>query len=193
MRNMLLAIITAVTLAGCATNYKDRDPASVAAAVVKQQSKFDANPVYVGPNIEESGLLSSHHVRLFRTEGVNGLVTGISVMFLYTGTGWVFYETASMEGGQNLKLQDIDRQALACSRGTCTYKETTHAQLPVGYLESVAKSGFQLRYNAKRGSTVVTVPPNYIQGFLAAVPAKNPPPVVPMDHIEVAPWVNIQK
>ncbi len=174
MRNTLLAIITASTLTACATNFADKDPASVAAAVVKQQTKFDPNPVYISPNMEESGLLSSHHVRLFRTEGSNGLVTGISVMFIYTGGGWAFYETASMEGGRTLELENVDRQVFACSSGTCTYKETTHARLPVGYLESAAESGFQLRYNAKRGNTVVTVPPNFIKGFLAAIPAENP-------------------
>jgi len=165
MKYFIWFYLTLFVLSGCVTNFADKDSASVKNAVVVFGSKFDKGKSYIGPNINSSHLLSSETFRLIRNDDI----TALSVDFLYTGGGWAFVESASLEGGDVKKITN-NRQVLGCSSG-CSYMEKTLLALPENYLEEKQDTGFSVRYNSKnRGGIAVEVPSEYIRGFLSAIP-----------------------
>lgn len=167
-----LAVAMTVLIAGCATNYANKDSASVERAVELVSSDFDRGIAFVGPDVRNENLFSSETARLIHMQDpVDGDTTYLAVDFLYTSGGWAFYESASFRGGERRPLDDAQRDTLGCSSAACTHLEKTLLVLPEGYLESKRASGFDIRYNARKaGTTMVNIPSSYVQGFLAALP-----------------------
>ncbi|WP_146010660.1 hypothetical protein [Halomonas heilongjiangensis] len=168
-----ILIFSIIILAGCATDYGKQDSSSVASAVEILSSDFDKGTTYVGPKILNSHLLSSESIRLARKigSGEGSSETILVVDFMNTGGGWDFYQSVSFLGGDLKELYDVHRKVLGCTSAACTHLEETILILPHGYIESKASSGFDIRYNSRNsGGKVISIPANYIQGFLAAVP-----------------------
>ncbi len=97
---------------------------------------------------------------------IRTLVVGEKTRFqqLYVtfyGLDWVFFNDAYDVNGNKLEFVQMDRTF--DSPGVVEHFAIT---LPRGYLESVTKSGINIKCVGKRGERVVTLEPTYIEGYL---------------------------
>lgn len=109
-------------------------------------------------------LLESMADKCFLQTGITD--EGVSANWLYviyTSTDWAFLERARDRQGSSLKTTVVDR---IVNDGI---SEHVAVSLTVEYLEMAATEGLDVQLRGKRGSTVVKLPPHYVQGFLTKV------------------------
>ncbi len=178
MRN-LVPLLLAVTLTSCATvptvDYSTVPPEAVAEQVTVVDSKFDRRARLEAPAIREvvevnPGSPFTHidirHTLLRAFKG-DTLTHQAYVSIHYVGNRWRFYNSASLVGGQAVPAVVIERVVESCSR-SCSYRETVGIELTEEQLRGSGDLEFRLNSQNGRGE-VVTIPRNYVNGYLLAV------------------------
>lgn len=176
MRLRLLALVGALSLvSGCGTTIDIRDPGAVAAATTSEKTKFDSGAKWVAPVLfsrpKNGGLLPvQERIRLRGWQGARLNSHQLYINIWYHSGSWRFYESASFEGGQKADIQKISRDVASCQTYFCNYDEHFGISLTESFLRQHEKRGFEVRVEAKSGhKNVLTVPAEYIQGYLLAV------------------------
>ena len=178
MRPALLAILVG-TLSGCASapsvDYSTISPEVIATQATVIRSKFDRGVRIEGPVIrntvaKDSDSLISHIdiqqilLRAFKADRTRHQVY---VVINYVGSRWRFYRNASFPGGNVVPITVIDRRVNLCGP-SCDYTEEIGIELTEDQLRG--SNDLEFRLNAQSGRTdVITVPRNYIDGYLLAV------------------------
>lgn len=167
MRKHLLLAASLLTLAGCAA----RQPVSAerfAMATEVKQDGFSKTTSTIGPRYMNGGAA----LRL----GSVRLSNGAMVYALYVETyrrDWLFPTHIYDRDGNRLEATRQSWRVGVCSSTLgCENIETALVTLPEAYLRANMETGmdFQLYGKGKEGPFML--PPTYIQGFLASVPAR---------------------
>ncbi len=144
----------------------------IAAQTTFERPAFEQKAIFKGPDAQDGYHEDRQTIwalRAFRGPmNADQLVASLQ----YVGPQWIFYARALDAEGKDHPVVVIHRDVLHCGGvGLCTYDEAVGVTLPPGYLTAHAATGFRIRFSslAGDGQVIVTVPPNYVQGFLTAV------------------------
>lgn len=165
------AAVLALCLAGCAGMGTPQpacnDAAGIQASTRAIPDNFRKVTTYQGPVC--GGMSSSRHfLRAFANEDLQA-VYQIYVVEL-TGE-WKFLSDAYSSDGDRLPTQVIDRKMGGCSAHGCAMYEHVGISVTRAFLDRHRDDGFQVKVIGTHGATIRTFSPQYIQGFLAALPA----------------------
>ena len=83
----------------------------------------------------------------------------------YTPSDWAFLERANDSTGRNLEVTVINRD-VSSSRFGVSLAEHVAVALSRPYLLEAAQQGIDIKIVGNLGSTVVQLPPHYVQGYL---------------------------
>ena len=150
-------------------------PTEIAARTTVQRPALEQKAIYSGPPAREernADLTVWWYLRAFRQAGVQP-EDQLCVRAEYWAPGWVFYARSLDEQGVPHEALVINRKAEDCDNyDRCQYGEDIAVALGRAYLEQHVATGFRVKLasQAGNGEFIVFVPPNYVQGFLAAVP-----------------------
>jgi hypothetical protein len=103
--------LAAILLAGCATrvDYNLAAPEIVQSATLVKQTKFDKDPVTIGPELayQKTGMepITIRYQLAFQ-KNLHALAINAS----YASSTWRFYESASLEGGDKPTFRLGDRR-----------------------------------------------------------------------------------
>jgi hypothetical protein len=177
MKALLFAVL--LLIGGCATPIASRSPSEVSSGVEVKDTKFDARVTFTGPEVFEAksrGLLTDHQryrLRAWKERASGSTTYQLYANIWYNTGGWRYYRSASFDDGRQTDIIEIDRDVDCTSRGgytSCSYEETIGVPITQEFLDSTTATGFSVRLNSKGGTeSFITVPPNYIQGFLQVV------------------------
>ncbi len=84
---------------------------------------------------------------------------------IYTASDWAFLERANDSAGRNLEVTVINRD-VSSSQFAVSLEEHVAVGLDRSYLLDAAQQGIDIKIVGKSGSTVVQLPPHYIQGYV---------------------------
>ncbi|EAW31108.1 hypothetical protein GP2143_03268 [marine gamma proteobacterium HTCC2143] len=164
-----------LVLTGCATNYSNVSPESVAQKVVIKNSGFDSHKTYFGPDHETStsrGLFTDYeHVKLVAYEDKkSGKISyKLRISILYSG-GWRFYDSASFLGGTHVDLHNNSRDVNFCTGGLCSYTEVMDIAISEERLTDYLDNDLIFRLNARTGhENIIEISSNYVAGFYSTI------------------------
>ena len=158
----LIPILTVIfMLVGCATTVKTSEQ-------VKEKTQVDYDPyakvfTITGMKMSSLNLGTITYYRLrggFEKTGANEFFQ--LYVYHWSQSDWKFLHSASDVSGQAFYLRQLDRQV----DSSANVIEEVAVDLPRGYLERHLSSGLNMRILGQRGSIIVTLPPDYIKGFL---------------------------
>lgn len=178
-------VLLATALAGCATtppsiNYATMDPAAVTAATTVNGSKFDKTLRVEAPAITTRTKLPSAPGQMVdyyenRAVFLRGVMAKSAptmhsayVEVVYEGKGWRFYQGANFVGGERATFLPIERKLIDCYPSLCKYSETFAVVLRESDVRGNGDIEFRLN-SRTAGEDIITLPRNYINGYLAAV------------------------
>lgn len=168
----VLALV-GVLLSGCVTNYVNAPAEKVANAVVVSDSEFDSSVAYTGPDIQSvtrRGLfVDNESLRLvaLRDKKSNALTYVVQLRILYS-FDWRFYSSASFTDGSSVEVKEIDRRTNDCVALGCIHTERVFFLVDFKRLKD-SQDGLRFRLNGKNTTNVITIPRNYINGFMAGL------------------------
>ena len=176
MYRFALLLTISIGLSACANN--DKKISSWEVNDVYQSTTVSPGPVsgqkmYIGPSIntmDESNTYEMFNLRSdFDNRGTRNYELQAHLSY-YTPTPQMRnYDAANLMNGPANSFKVISQEAETCEARGCISKELVSIKLTDAFLKANMKEGFQLNLSSKAGvSTVLYVPPQYIQGFLKA-------------------------
>ena len=167
--------------------------APVQTAPVVSTDKFSKNITVTGITAESIGGTfvmpddAKWNLRSWVGKQSGVTTTQLYVSNQYSASSWKFFDVAADQDSTSLAFSQISRDVLTC-QGGCKYDEEFGADIPQAALEKYAATGYQVKFSAHDGSSlVVTVTPQQISQQLAAIAAAAPqapavptPPVAPV-------------
>lgn len=174
MYRVVLLITVALGISACANN--DRKISSWEVNDVYQSTVITPNPAaggktYTGPSINTMDEANTYEMFNLRTaESQQGVKTYEIQVHLTYFNQVRDYNSASLMGGPASNFKVISKEAGLCESRGCMFKELLSIKVTDAFLKQNLKNGFELKIGSKVGiTTVVFIPPQYIQGYLKAV------------------------
>jgi hypothetical protein len=174
MYRIALLISIALGLNACANN--DKKISSWEVNDVYQSTTVTPNPVtsgktYLGPSINTMNEFNTYEMFNLRSaETQQGIKTFELQVHLTYFNQMRDYNSASLINGPANSFKVISKEAGLCESRGCMFKELLSIKVTDAFLKQNLKNGFELKIDSKAGfTTVVYIPPQYIQGFLKAV------------------------
>lgn len=151
---LVVTMFVASSLIGssCGVDYANQPPEVAAQAVEVNNSPFDREISYTGPQLRahQSGELLGYE--LFRLRGWKDKVTGLAhdqlyIESHYSGQHWRFYQSANFEGGEFGNFVAVDKQVSDCQvyellPDSCDYSETFGVDISDEFLRAHSQTGF---------------------------------------------------
>ena len=143
-----------------------------------QTSDFDRSIEFSGVTLNVSqpeflGIDGYAHIRSFKNKQTGKITNQLYVAIRYGETNYKRFYSASYRGGQTQDLRQFTRDVPRCRPQSiiqpCDFEEDVGLDLPDGFLEAHAQTGFQVRLNARSGATLmVNIPAQYVAAQLEA-------------------------
>ena len=133
---------------------------------------LDSNTKFVGSEISNSkmrGILSNYDLQDYFLQGSinNGLIQHqLHLSIKYTSDKWRNYDSASFSDENQVDITLISSSAVGCSGSSCDYTEVMELNLSDDFLRNNLETGFSIDFNSKKGTNKITIPSNYIKGYL---------------------------
>ena len=135
---------------------------------------LDSNTKFIGSEISNSkmrGILSNYDFQDYFLQGSinNGLIQHqLHLSIKYTSDKWRNYDSASFsdESQVDITLISSSASAVNCSGSSCDYTEVMELNLSDDFLRSNMETGFSIVFNSKKTTNKITIPSNYIKGYL---------------------------
>lgn len=173
MYRLALLITIALGLSACAHN--DKKISSWEVNDVYQSTTITPNPTggktYIGPSINTMDESNTYEIFNLRSaESQQGVKTYELQVHLTYFNQVRDYNSATLMNGPVSSFKVISKEAGLCESRGCMFKELLSIKVTDAFLKQNLKSGFELKIGSKAGiTTVVFIPPQYIQGYLKAV------------------------
>jgi hypothetical protein len=174
MYRLALFIAIALGLSACANN--DKKISSWEVNDVYQSTTVTPNPAtsgktYLGPSINTMDEANTYEMFNIRTaETLQGMKTYELQVHLTYFNQVRDYNSASLINGPVSSFKVISKEAGLCESKGCMFKELLSIKVTDAFLKQNLKNGFEIKLGSKVGiTTVVFIPPQYIQGYLKAV------------------------
>ena len=154
------------------------DNAIIAAEKVDKYAEkvkvLDSNTKFIGSEISNSkmrGILTNYDFLDYFLQGSinNGLIQHqLHLTIKYTSNKWRNYNSASFSDENQVDITVISSsaRALNCSGSNCDYTEVMELNLSDDFLRSNMETGFSIGFNSKKVTNNITIPSNYIKGYL---------------------------
>jgi len=132
----------------------------------------DSNSKFIGSELNERkqiGLLVNSDFEDYFLQGSknNGLIQHqLHLSIKYTSSKWRNYYSASFSNGNEVDITLISSSAVGCSGSTCDYTEVMELNLSDDFLRSNMEKGFSIVFNSTKSSNKITIPSEYIKGYL---------------------------
>ena len=132
----------------------------------------DSNSKFVGSTISNSkmrGVLTDYDFQDYFLQGSinNGLIQHqLHLSIKYTSDNWRNYYSASFSKENQVDINLISSSAVGCSGSSCDYTEVMELNLSDDFLRNNMETGFSIDFNSKKGTNKITIPSNYIKGYL---------------------------
>jgi hypothetical protein len=174
MYRLALFIAIVLGLSACANN--DKKISSWEVNDVYQSTTVTPNPAtssktYLGPSINTMDEDNTYEMFNIRTaETLQGMKTYELQVHLTYFNQVRDYNSASLINGPVSSFKVISKEAGLCESKGCMFKELLSIKVTDAFLKQNLKNGFEIKLGSKVGiTTVVFIPPQYIQGYLKAV------------------------
>ena len=132
----------------------------------------DSNTKFIGSEISNSkmrGILSNYDFLDYFLQGSinNGLIQHqLYLSIKYTSDKWRNYYSASFSNENQVDITLISSSAVSCSGSSCDYTEVMELNLSDDFLRSNMEKGFSIGFNSTKVTNNITIPSNYIKGYL---------------------------
>ena len=132
----------------------------------------DSNSKFVGSAISNSkmrGVLSNYDFQDYFLQGSinNGLIQHqLHLSIKYNSDNWRNYSSASFSKENQVDINLISTSAVNCSGFSCDYTEVMELNLSDDFLRNNMERGFSIDFNSKKGTNKITIPSDYIKGYL---------------------------
>ena len=132
----------------------------------------DSNSKFIGSKISKSkkrGLLGNDDFQDYFLQGSinNGLIQHqLHLSIKYTSDNWRNYYSASFSKENQVDITLISSSAVGCSGSSCDYTEVMELNLSDDFLRSNMEKGFSIVFNSIKSTNKITIPSNYIKGYL---------------------------
>ena len=132
----------------------------------------DSNSKFIGSKISKSkkrGILGNDDFQDYFLQGSinNGLIQHqLHLSIKYTSDKWRNYYSASFSNGNQVDITLISSSAVSCSGSSCDYTEVMELNLSDDFLRSNMETGFSIVFNSIKSTNKITIPSNYIKGYL---------------------------
>ena len=132
----------------------------------------DSNSKFIGSELNERkkmGLLINSDYEDYFLQGSinNGLIQHqLHLSIKYTSNNWRNYYSASFSKENQVDITLISSSAVSCSGSSCDYTEVMELNLSDDFLRSNMETGFSIVFNSKKSTNKITIPSNYIKGYL---------------------------
>jgi hypothetical protein len=166
---IMLMLVSVLTLSGCLPQMaKPNDPEWVYQNTKVAGDEFSKGTEILGARVD-SGIISFNRsevlMYVYQVVGVlpeNGYYKYIVPINLNVNKDWIFFDTAKLPGGKDLKLEVRDRAVDSC-RGGCLITEGVI--VVVDREDLCPGKDLRIMLYGRRGSQLVVVPDTYLQGF----------------------------
>ena len=173
LAHLVLLTSIALGLSACANN--DKKISSWEVNDVYQSTTITPNPAtggktYLGPSINTMDEANTYEMFNLRTaESQQGMKNYELQVHLTYFNQVRDYNSASLINGSVGNFKVISKEAGLCESRGCMFKELLSIKVTDAFLKQNMKNGFELKVGSKAGvTTVVYIPPQYIQGYLKA-------------------------
>ena len=175
MKNLLYGIILLLGLSGCSTFnpfIEQKKP------VVKEDEFSDSIEILgvskrekTNPNKPFISFTFNHFLRSFVSKEDSTLSAhSIYTQFYTVATGWLHLYKASIKGGSELDVQEIESGVSCSGYSICTHKETISITMPEELLLDHIDSGISVKVYGKSGhSFVINLSPEQISEQFKAI------------------------
>ena len=132
----------------------------------------DSNSKFIGSEINERKkmgfLINSDYEDYFLQGSINnGLIQHqLHLSIKYTSDNWRNYYSASFSKENQVDITLISSSAVSCSGSSCDYTEVMELNLSDDFLRSNMETGFSTVFNSIKSTNKITIPSNYIKGYL---------------------------
>ena len=132
----------------------------------------DSNSKFVGSTISNSkmrGVLTDYDFQDYFLQGSinNGLIQHqLHLSIKYTSDKWRNYYSASFSDENQVDITLISSSAVGCSGSSCDYTEVMELNLSDDFLRSNMEKGFSIVFNSIKSTNKITIPSDYIKGYL---------------------------
>lgn len=164
-------------------------PLTVAQHVKVETTNVDKYVKFHGPKIETSfqpvdwgdgtfyrnaspkyGGFPRHLIRSWRDKAGGQIRHELYVAYSYSASSAWQFQTVQFDDASVVSVTVFDRKVAKCLSERCVHVEHLGVPLSDAFLRSRFYTGFQMHVLSPRGhSAVLSVPANYIQGYLTAV------------------------
>lgn len=177
MKNLLYGIVL-LSLSGCVTPESILFKTQITPIVTNDQfsdsieilgiSKIDET--YAKGRNDWAGTSFNYFLRSFVPKKDSTLSTHyIYTQFYSEGTGWLYLYRASIEGGLELDVREVDSD-VSCSSGYCSYYEIISIIMPEELLLDHINSGISVKVYGKSGhSFIINLSPEQISEQFKAI------------------------
>jgi hypothetical protein len=174
MSRLIAFLFVFIGLTACSSN--DKVVGKWEINDVYRSTIVSANPsnggkVFQGPPINTMDAANTYEMFSLKAEqNQQGEKTYELLVMLTYFSPWRYYESASLLNKPADKFRVVAREAGACEKQGCIYKELMTIQLTDAFVRDHSDNGFQVTISSKTGvSSDIFVPAQYIKGFLKAV------------------------
>ena len=132
----------------------------------------DSNTKFIGSEISNSkmrGVLSNYDFQDYFLQGSinNGLIQHqLHLSIKYTSDKWRNYDSASFSDENQVDITLIKSFAVGCSGSSCDYTEVMELNLSDDFLRNNMETGFSIGFNSTKVTNNITIPSDYIKGYL---------------------------
>ena len=132
----------------------------------------DSNSKFIGSTISNSkmrGVLTNYDFQDYFLQGSinNGLIQHqLHLSIKYNSEEWRNYYSASFSKENQADINLISSSAVGCSGSSCDYTEVMELNLSDDFLRNNMETGFSIDFNSKKGTNKITIPYDYIKGYL---------------------------
>ena len=177
-----LLVGLAGVLGACGRKIEEIPAKEIANTTVLKDTEFDADFIFNAPVITQSGFngvttdYTKYYLRGRRSKKTDKITHALHITVRYAGERR-YYQTASFEGGEERKLKVIFRRKHQCISNDllgkiCQYSETLVLPIDHDLVAQKLNFGIRIRLNARTEyEEVLSIPPNYIQGYMMRLSA----------------------
>ena len=132
----------------------------------------DSKSKFIGSTISNSkmrGVLTNYDFQDYFLQGSinNSLIQHqLYLSIKYTSDKWRNYYSASFSDENQVDITLISSSAVGCSGFSCDYTEVMELNLSDDFLRNNVETGFSIDFNSKKGTNKITIPYDYIKGYL---------------------------
>ncbi len=166
------ALVSAVVQELKTRNDNARIESENVAKLAEKVKVSDSNSKFIGPEINERKkmgfLINSDYEDYFLQGSINnGLIQHqLHLSIKYTSDKWRNYYSASFSDGNQVDITLISSSAVGCSGSSCDYTEVMELNLSDDFLRRNMEKGFSIVFNSIKSTNKITIPSNYIKGYL---------------------------